>query len=57
MTHELWAGLNTHIFNFLQSVTLAELVRQQTEHTDVAVLQDHRSSGAASRSNESAAVA
>src|SRR3954447_17445315 len=29
MTHELWAGLNAHIFSYLQSVTLAELVRQQ----------------------------
>src|SRR5947199_5946311 len=44
MTHELWAGLNAHIFSFLQSVSLAELVRQQqTEGSDVAVLQDHRS--------------
>ena len=30
MTHELWAGLNAHIFAYLRSVTLAELVRQQT---------------------------
>src|SRR6267154_2184889 len=29
MTHELWAGLNAHIFSFLRSVSLAELVRQQ----------------------------
>ena len=29
MTHELWAGLNTHIFAYLRSVTLEELVRQQ----------------------------
>jgi len=29
MTHELWAGLNAHIFAYLRSVTLAELVRQQ----------------------------
>ena len=29
MTHELWAGLNAHIFRYLRSVTLAELVRQQ----------------------------
>jgi Rrf2 family transcriptional regulator, iron-sulfur cluster assembly transcription factor len=56
MTHELWAGLNAHIFSFLQSVTLAQLVHQQKQTSDVAVLQDHRSSGA-SRSNESAAVA
>ncbi|HEY7787787.1 MAG TPA: Rrf2 family transcriptional regulator, partial [Casimicrobiaceae bacterium] len=44
MTHELWAGLNAHIFAYLRSVTLAELVRQQRPHQqgDVAVLHDHR---------------
>jgi Rrf2 family iron-sulfur cluster assembly transcriptional regulator len=43
MTHELWAGLNTHIFAYLRSVTLHELVRQQQPKTsDVTVLQDHR---------------
>ena len=43
MTHELWAGLNAHIFAFLRSVTLAELVRQQQPKTsEVTVLQDHR---------------
>ena len=44
MTHELWAGLNEHIFGYLRSVTLAELVRQQqhTKSGDVSVLQDHR---------------
>jgi Rrf2 family iron-sulfur cluster assembly transcriptional regulator len=43
MTHELWASLNSHIFDFLQSVTLAELVRQQ-QKSDVVVLQDSRAS-------------
>ena len=42
MTHELWAGLNAHIFAFLRSVTLEELVRQQ-ERPDVNVLRVHRS--------------
>ena len=43
MTHELWAGLNEHIFGYLRSVTLAELVRQQRPKSgDVSVLQDHR---------------
>lgn len=45
MTHELWAGLNAHIFGFLNGITLAELVRQQRETKaarDVVVLQDHR---------------
>ena len=41
MTHELWASLNTHIFAFLRSVTLEQLVRQQDKQA-VAVLQDHR---------------
>src|ERR1700757_4852137 len=43
MTHELWANLNTHIFAFLRSVTLEQLVRQQDKQA-VAVLQDHRGS-------------
>lgn len=43
MTHELWAGLNGHIFSFLRSVTLAELVRQQRAKPGaVAVLKDQR---------------
>src|SRR6059036_480221 len=41
MTHELWANLNTHIFAFLNSVTLEQLVRQQDKQP-VAVLQDQR---------------
>ena len=43
MTHELWAGLNAHIFAYLRSVTLAELMRQQrAQPGDVAVLHDQR---------------
>jgi Rrf2 family transcriptional regulator, iron-sulfur cluster assembly transcription factor len=43
MTHELWAGLNAHIFSYLRSVTLAELVRQQrAQQADVVVLHDQR---------------
>jgi Rrf2 family iron-sulfur cluster assembly transcriptional regulator len=41
MTHELWANLNTHIFAYLRSVTLEQLVRQQDKQP-VTVLQDHR---------------
>jgi Rrf2 family transcriptional regulator, iron-sulfur cluster assembly transcription factor len=41
MTHELWTKLNAHIFSFLQSVTLEQLVREQDKR-EVAVLQDHR---------------
>ena len=42
MTHDLWMGLNAHIFSFLSGVSLAELVRQQHPAGDVAVLHDHR---------------
>src|SRR5438874_12967404 len=42
MTHQLWAGLNTHIFGYLRSVTLEELVRQQ-ERPEVNVLRVHHS--------------
>jgi Rrf2 family iron-sulfur cluster assembly transcriptional regulator len=31
MTHDLWAGLNSHIFSFLSGVTLAQLVAQQEQ--------------------------
>ena len=43
MTHELWANLNAHIFSFLRSVSLDQLVRAQ-DKTDVNVLQDRRGS-------------
>ena len=58
MTHELWASLNTHIFTFLDSVTLAELVRQQRERKkgEVAVLQDHRRASVGDPAPESADV-
>jgi Rrf2 family iron-sulfur cluster assembly transcriptional regulator len=39
LTHDLWANLNAHIFNYLQSVTLAELVRDQQSKGNVAVIQ------------------
>jgi Rrf2 family iron-sulfur cluster assembly transcriptional regulator len=57
MTHELWAGLNNHIFEYLQSVTLEQLVRQQSEQGDVAVLQDHRGNGSQGTRSEPAAIA
>ena len=44
MTHDLWAGLNEHIYSYLHGVTLAQLVAQQQKTSDVAVLQDHRQS-------------
>jgi Rrf2 family iron-sulfur cluster assembly transcriptional regulator len=56
MTHELWANLNSHIFTYLRSVSLAQLVLQQRK-TDVTVLQDHRLPGAPARPPARAAVA
>ena len=47
MTHDLWATLNTRMLDYLDSVTLADLVEQQTqkaknERLAVAVLHDSR---------------
>jgi DNA-binding IscR family transcriptional regulator len=56
MTHELWANLNAHIFGYLRSVTLAELVAQQ-DKPDVTVLQDQRPPAAAPRAPVTAVVA
>jgi len=59
MTHDLWTALNGHIFSFLRSVTLAQLVaeqrRKQADGQDVAVMQDRRAAEPA-RSAEPAAV-
>jgi len=43
MTHELWANLNAHIFSFLRSVSLDQLVRAQ-DKGELNVLQDRRPS-------------
>ena len=56
MTHELWANLNQHIFGYLRSVSLAELVAQQHK-PDVTVLQDQRPQPPGSRAPEPAEVA
>ena len=42
MTHELWANLNAHIYSFLSSVTLANMVEQQQHEQKVRVLRDRR---------------
>ena len=55
MTHELWANLNTHIFAYLRSVTLAHLVAQQ-QKPEATVLQDHRRQRAAARTPATAVV-
>jgi Rrf2 family iron-sulfur cluster assembly transcriptional regulator len=56
MTHDLWAGLNDHIFAYLQGVSLAQLVAQQ-KPADVAVLQDHRASQSAAAPSKTPAIA
>jgi Rrf2 family iron-sulfur cluster assembly transcriptional regulator len=42
MTHELWATLNTKMFEYLSSVTLQDLVDQQKRGKETNVLQDLR---------------
>ncbi|MGH6612001.1 MAG: Fe-S cluster assembly transcriptional regulator IscR [Burkholderiaceae bacterium] len=47
MTHDLWANLNARMLDYLDSVTLADLVEQQHQRaqgreTKVAVLHDNR---------------
>jgi len=41
MTHELWTNLNSHIFQYLRSVNLAQLVAAQ-DKSGVNVVHDHR---------------
>ena len=44
MTHDLWATLNVKMFDYLSSVTLADLVAQQGGKSggDVAVMHQER---------------
>ncbi len=56
VTHDLWAALNAHILDFLQAVTLAELVRQQ-QKAGVALLQEHRPQGPKDEHPSTAAAA
>jgi Rrf2 family transcriptional regulator, iron-sulfur cluster assembly transcription factor len=41
MTHDLWVGLNAHIYDYLDNVTLASLVAKQSECKEK-VMQDRR---------------
>ncbi|HSJ81203.1 MAG TPA: Fe-S cluster assembly transcriptional regulator IscR [Thiobacillus sp.] len=41
MTHDLWMGLNAHIYDYLDNVTLATLVAKQDECKEK-VIQDRR---------------
>ena len=43
LTHDLWMGLNTHIYDYLENVTLATLVAKQDECKEK-VMQDRRAS-------------
>ena len=43
LTHDLWMGLNAHIYDYLENVTLASLVAKQDECKDK-VMQDRRTS-------------
>ncbi len=47
MTHDLWATLNAKMYDYLSSVTLAELVERQQQKTagQAAVLEDRRRLG------------
>lgn len=43
MTHELWTSLNKHIYDYLESVKLSDLVaNQQAQAGKVAVMRDQR---------------
>jgi Rrf2 family iron-sulfur cluster assembly transcriptional regulator len=41
LTHDLWTGLNAHIYDYLDSITLATLVARQDE-CEKKVMQDRR---------------
>ena len=59
MTHELWTTLNFKMYEYLESVTLAELVARQLKKVDgnVALLRDARHSEPGSRNGSLAALA
>jgi len=42
MTHDLWTNLNKRMYEYLHSVKLGDLVRQQREKSGEAVVQDRR---------------
>lgn len=43
MTHDLWTNLNKRMFDYLDSVSLADLVEAQHRKQGIKVLQDERS--------------
>lgn len=59
MTHDLWTTLNAKMYEYLSSVSLADLVASQHLKPDgavVAVLTDHRRAGPQPRGRDKAAV-
>lgn len=55
ITHDLWANLNQHIFDYLGAITLRQLVdEQQAKHSGVARVHDMRDVGRRERSTISA---
>ncbi len=42
MTHDLWTSLNKKIYEYLDSVTLAELVSKQQEKQSMAIMTESR---------------
>ncbi len=59
MTHELWTTLNSKMYEYLESVSLAELVAKQLTKLggDVALLKDARSGGSRTRGGSLSALA
>lgn len=59
MTHDLWTTLNFKMYEYLESVTLADLVAKQLTKVggDVALLKDARRCGSGARSRSLSALA
>ena len=58
MTHDLWSTLNAKMFEYLASVTLAELVEQQRQKTGahVVIVEDKRRLGPQPRARSAGKV-
>lgn len=60
MTHNLWSALNQKMYEFLESVTLGDQVREQRtgdQHDAIIILHDQRPARRAVRRGETRAVA
>lgn len=59
MTHDLWMTLNSKMYEYLESVALADLVAQQLTKVggDVALLRDARRCGSGARTRSLSALA